>query len=58
MPPVPFARVEPQNVRRRLVIPMMNKAQADVAYGFTTLTRTDPSHYACWLMNHAFGQLR
>jgi zinc protease len=53
---VPFAHVAPQGVRRRLVIPMMNKAQADVAYGFTTLTRTDPSYYACWLMNHAFGQ--
>jgi zinc protease len=57
MPPaVPFARVVPQGGRRRLVIPMMNKAQADVAYGFTTLTRTDPSYNACWLMNHAFGQ--
>jgi zinc protease len=55
-PAVPFARVVPQDVRRRVVIPMMNKAQADVAYGFTTLTRTDPSYYACWLMNHAFGQ--
>jgi zinc protease len=53
---VPFARVVQQTARRRLVIPMMNKAQADVAYGFTTLTRTDPSYYACWLMNHAFGQ--
>ena len=42
--------------RRRVVIPMMNKAQADIAYGFTTLTRSDPSYYACWLMNHAFGQ--
>src|SRR6185312_6282923 len=42
--------------RRRVVIPMMNKAQADIAYGFTTLVRTDPEYYACWLMNHAFGQ--
>jgi zinc protease len=55
-PPVPFVEVAHQSARRRLVIPMMNKAQADVAYGFTTLTRTDPSYYACWLMNHAFGQ--
>jgi zinc protease len=53
---VPFAPVVPPAARRRLVIPMMNKAQADVAYGFTTLTRTDPSYYAGWLMNHAFGQ--
>jgi zinc protease len=42
--------------RRRVDIPMMNKAQADIAYGFTTLTRSDPDYYACWLMNHAFGQ--
>ena len=48
-PPVPARR-------RRVVIPMMNKAQADIAYGFTTLTRSDPAYYACWLMNHAFGQ--
>ncbi|HUK37353.1 MAG TPA: pitrilysin family protein [Vicinamibacterales bacterium] len=42
--------------RRRVEIPMMNKAQADIAYGFTTLTRNDPDYHACWLMNHAFGQ--
>ena len=53
---VPFVPVVAPASRRRLVIPMMNKAQADVAYGFTTLTRTDPSYYASWLMNHAFGQ--
>ncbi len=46
----------PAASRRRVVIPMMNKAQADIAYGFTTVTRTDPGYYACWLMNHAFGQ--
>jgi zinc protease len=53
---VPFARVEPHAARQRLVIPMMNKAQADIAYGFAALKRTDPTYYACWLMNHAFGQ--
>ena len=35
---------------------MMNKAQADVAYGFTTIRRSDPSYYAWWLMNHVLGQ--
>ena len=34
----------------------MNKAQADVAYGFTSITRRDPAYYAFWLMNNAFGQ--
>jgi zinc protease len=35
---------------------MMNKAQADLAYGFTTVARTDPRYYAYWLMNNALGQ--
>ena len=35
---------------------MMNKAQADIAYGFVTIARNDPAYYACWLMNVAFGQ--
>ena len=35
---------------------MMNKAQADLAYGFTTLARTDPRYYVYWLMNNALGQ--
>ena len=47
-PPAPIAlpRVVPADRRRRLVIPMMNKAQADVAYGFTTIARRDPAYYA------------
>jgi zinc protease len=42
--------------RSRTVIPMMNKAQADIAYGFTTIARRDPAYYAYWLMNNVFGQ--
>jgi zinc protease len=42
--------------RRRLVIPMMNKAQTDIAYGFVAIRRDDPDYYAAWLMNHALGQ--
>jgi zinc protease len=42
--------------RRRLVVPMMNKAQADLAYGFVTIRRRDPEYYACWLMNNVLGQ--
>jgi zinc protease len=42
--------------RDRIVIPMPNKAQADIAYGFTTITRRDPDYYSMWLMNVAFGQ--
>jgi zinc protease len=42
--------------RRTRVIPMMNKAQADIAYGFTAITRSNPDYYAYWLMNHIMGQ--
>jgi zinc protease len=42
--------------RRQAVFPMMNKAQADVAYGFVTIARHDPSYYACSLMNNVLGQ--
>jgi zinc protease len=51
VPPVAAA-----NERRRVVIPMMNKAQADIAYGFVAISRNDPLYYAAWLMNVAFGQ--
>jgi len=42
--------------RRRLIVPMMNKAQADIAYGFVSISRGDPAYYATWLMNNALGQ--
>ena len=42
--------------RRVHVVPMMNKAQADIAYGFTTILRADPRYYAYWLMNNILGQ--
>ena len=55
-PPIALPPVRPATARRRVVIPMMNKAQADIAYGFTTITRRDSAYYACWLMNVALGQ--
>ncbi len=55
-PSIPLPPVRPATARRRVVIPMMNKAQADIAYGFTTITRRDSAYYACWLMNVALGQ--
>ena len=51
LPPVPVSRE-----RRRVVLPMMNKAQADIAYGFTTVARSDPAYYAYWVMNNILGQ--
>jgi zinc protease len=54
--PIVPASVTPATERHRVVIPMMNKSQADIAYGFVTIARNDPDYYACWLMNNAFGQ--
>jgi zinc protease len=42
--------------RQERVIPMMNKVQADIAYGFTTIVRSDPRYYAYTIMNNALGQ--
>ena len=38
------------------VVRMMNKAQADVAYGFTSIVRSDPRYFAFALMNNVLGQ--
>jgi len=46
----------PARARRVRVVPMMNKAQVDIAYGFTSLRRSDPEYYAYWLMNNILGQ--
>jgi len=51
-----FPPVEAVHERRVHVIPMMNKAQADIAYGFTTIVRSDPAFYAYWLMNNILGE--
>ena len=51
-----FVDVEPARERRVRVLPMMNKAQADIAYGFVTIRRSDPRYYAYWVMNNILGQ--
>ncbi len=51
-----FPPTPPAEARRVRVMPMMNKAQADIAYGFTSVLRDDPAHDACWLMNNILGQ--
>jgi zinc protease len=55
-PDIPVPAPSPPAARRRAVFPMMNKAQADIAYGFTAIGRRDPRYYAFWLMNNALGQ--
>jgi zinc protease len=42
--------------RRFITVPMMNKAQTDIAYGFISVARADPSYYAYLLMNNILGQ--
>ena len=54
--PAPLAPPPLADRRRQTVVPMMNKSQADIAYGFTTITRSDPRHEAFTLMNCALGQ--
>jgi zinc protease len=55
-PPVTLPPVTRATERRRITIPMMNKSQTEIAYGFTTMTRDDPRYYAFSLMNNVFGQ--
>jgi zinc protease len=54
--PVPLVSPPAPASRRRVVIPMMNKVQADVAYGFTTIRRSDSAYEALRLMNNVLGQ--
>ncbi len=55
-PEMALAHPPAQRAREERVVPMMNKAQADIAYGFTTIVRSDPGYYAYSLMNNALGQ--
>lgn len=52
LPPQPV----PPTSRRRVVIPLMNKAQVDIAYGFVAIARRDPAYHAYWVMNNVLGQ--
>jgi len=42
--------------RRLVSVAMMNKAQADVVYGFVGIRRSDPDYTAMSVMNNALGQ--
>jgi zinc protease len=56
VPPIVVPSPPPVVSRCQAVYPMMNKSQADIAYGFNTIARRDPAYYACSLMNNALGQ--
>jgi zinc protease len=49
-------RVSRPAERRQVVIAMPDKPQADIAYGFTSINRLDPSYYSHWMMNTILGQ--
>jgi zinc protease len=55
-PALELPEVAPASSRRVRVIPMMNKAQTDIAYGFTSVRRSDSDYDAYWLMNNILGQ--
>ena len=55
-PAIEFPPVATARQRRVQVLPMMNKAQADIAYGFTSIRRLDPRFHAYSLMNNILGQ--
>jgi zinc protease len=54
--PVALPHPRSERDRQQRVVSMMNKAQTDIAYGFTTIARSDARFYAYTLMNNALGQ--
>jgi zinc protease len=51
VPPVPRRTTRDE---RRIVMP--EKTQSDIAYGFTSINRLDPTYCAYWMMNTILGQ--
>lgn len=54
--PVSVPEPERPAARRMVTVPMMNKAQTDIAYGFPSVARLDRSYFAYLLMNNVLGQ--
>jgi zinc protease len=42
--------------RQRVAIAVPEKPQADIAYGFTSISRLDPAYCSHWVMNNVLGQ--
>ena len=49
-------RVPRLTSREQLVIEMPDKPQSDIAYGFTSISRLDPTYCHHWVMNNILGQ--
>jgi len=44
------------STRQQVVLDMPDKSQSDIAYGFTSISRLDPSYCHHWVMNNILGQ--
>lgn len=51
VPPVPI-----RSAREERRIAMPDKSQSDIAYGFVSINRLDPSYCSHWMMNTILGQ--
>jgi zinc protease len=51
VPPVPR-----HSTRQTTTIEMTDKSQSDIAYGFTSISRLDPTYCSHWVMNNILGQ--
>ena len=51
VPPVPRVAA-----RQQVTIDMPDKSQSDIAYGFTSISRLDPTYCHHWVMNNILGQ--
>jgi zinc protease len=44
------------STRQQVVLDMPDKSQSDIAYGFTSISRLDPTYCHHWVMNNILGQ--
>jgi zinc protease len=49
-------RVPRHSARQQATIDMPDKPQSDIAYGFTSISRLDPTYCHHWVMNNILGQ--
>lgn len=59
VPPVPAREVPPvprHASRQQTTIEVPEKSQSDIAYGFTSISRLDPTYCHHWVMNNILGQ--
>ena len=55
-PPLIVPDAAAPTTRNLVAVPMMNKSQADVVYGFPGIRRSNPDYTAFSVMNNALGQ--